>query len=108
MGSVAPEFVTRIELATWHRYRLAAEKTQSIVLLLTQYPCAKSSSELQLRFSAATEVCDEPTILAGIQPHVEVTRRRFIQAESNVFPLRKPVQNERVTCWQYRTTWAVL
>src|SRR5206468_108282 len=46
MGSVAPEFVTRIELATWHRYRLAAEKTQSVVLLLTQYPCAKSSSEL--------------------------------------------------------------
>jgi len=107
MGSVAPEFVTRIELATWHRYRLAAEKTQSIVLLLTQYPCAKSSSELQLRFLAASEAGDEATVFAGIEPHVELVRHRFTQPESNVIPLRKPAQSERMASWQNRTTWAV-
>lgn len=34
MGSLAPEYVARIELSTWHRYRLAAERTQSSILLL--------------------------------------------------------------------------
>ena len=37
MGSLAPEHVTRIPLATWFRYRAAAERTQASVLLLTQY-----------------------------------------------------------------------
>ena len=41
MGSVAPEFASRVPLATWFRYRAAAERTQSSILLLTQYACAK-------------------------------------------------------------------
>ena len=47
------------------------------------------------------------TVLSGIPPHVEIARRRFIQAECNVIPLRKSPQNERCACWQNRTTWAV-
>ena len=65
LGSVAREFVARVELSTWHRFRLAAEKTQAIVVLLTQHSCTKSSSELQLCFSSATEDGDELTVFSG-------------------------------------------
>jgi recombination protein RecA len=49
MGSLAPEAVSRVPLATWFRYRAAAERTQSSIVLLTQHSCAKSSAELLLR-----------------------------------------------------------
>ncbi|HWH58006.1 MAG TPA: hypothetical protein VN682_10265 [Terriglobales bacterium] len=107
MGSVAPEYVARIELSTWHRYRLAAERMQSSILLLSQYPCAKSSSELQLRLASAEESGGDSTVFMGMQPRVEVARQRFTQAETNVVPLRKPPQSERTACWENRTTWAV-
>ena len=49
MGSIAPEYASRVPLATWFRYRAAAEKTQASILLLTQHACAKSSAGLVLR-----------------------------------------------------------
>jgi recombination protein RecA len=107
MGSVAPEYVARIELSTWHRYRLAAERTQSSILLLSQYPCSKSSSELQLRMSSAEEIGEESTVFTGMRPRVEVMRQRFTQAETNVVPLRKPPQNTPSAYWRNYTTWAV-
>ncbi len=107
MGSVAPEYVARIELSTWHRYRLATERTQSSILLLSQCPCAKSSAELQLRLSPAEEIKDETTVFTGMRPRVEVLRQRFIQTETNVIPLRKPPQSTHAACWHNRTTWAV-
>jgi recombination protein RecA len=50
-GEIASEVVSRIDLSTWYRYRVAAEQTQASIVLLSQYACAKSSSELQLRLS---------------------------------------------------------
>jgi recombination protein RecA len=58
MASLAPEFVSRVPLATWHRYRLAAERIQSSILLLTQHSCAKSSAELLLRLQPSAALCD--------------------------------------------------
>jgi hypothetical protein len=107
MASIVPEYVARIELSTWHRYRIAAERTQSSILLLTQYPCAKSSSELQLRLFPAEEISKEATVFTGMQPRVEVMRQRFTQTENNVVPLRKPPQNTYTACWHNHTTWAV-
>ena len=106
MGSLAPEFVSRVPLATWFRYRAAAERTQSSILLLTQHACAKSSAELLLRFSRRMRLCDEATVFTGIEPHVEVARRRFTEAPTNVVPLRKPPQSANAASWQSRTTWA--
>ena len=48
-GGIAPEHAARVPLATWFRYRAAAERTQASILLLTQHPCAKSSAGLVLR-----------------------------------------------------------
>jgi RecA/RadA recombinase len=107
MGSIAPEYVARVELSTWHRYRLAAERSQSSILLLSQHPCAKSSSELQLRLSAPEELDEESTVFTGMQPRVEVVRQRFTQEESNVVALRNAPRNAHTACWENRTTWAV-
>jgi len=106
MGSLAPEFVSRVPLATWFRYRAAAERTQSSILLLTQHSSAKSSTELLLRLQPAEAICHEATVFTGIKPRVEVARRRFTQLETNVVPVRKPPQSIHAASWESRTTWA--
>lgn len=106
MAGLAPEFVSRIQLSTWFRYRAAAERTQSSVLLLTQHACAKSSAELLLHLQPAKAIGDEATVFTGLQTHVEVIRRRFARNASNVVPLRKPPQNVSGATWQCRTPWA--
>lgn len=108
MASIAPEHASRVPLATWFRYRAAAERTQASFLLLTQHPCATSSVELQLRFHTGKARSDEVTVFTGIEHRVEVARRRFAQpqVQTNVVPLRKPPQSVSTAQWQSRTTWA--
>lgn len=106
MGSLTPEYVSRIPLATWFRYRAAADRTQASILLLAQYACAKSSAELLLRLESADEIGNEATVFTGIRPQAEIVRRRFVQAESNVVPLRKPPQHANATRWESRTAWS--
>jgi recombination protein RecA len=108
MGSIAPEHSSRVPLATWFRYRPAAEHTQASIVLLTQYPCAKSSAELLLRLQPGNARCDEITVFTGIEHHLEVTRRHSSQPPTNVFPLRKPPQRATIANWQSQTTWAGL
>ena len=106
MGSLTPEAVARVPLATWYRYRAAAERTQSSILLLTQHACAKSSAELAIRLQSANVICDERTVFSGIEPRAEVARRRFTESPTNVIPLRKPPQSVHVATWQSPTVWA--
>jgi hypothetical protein len=106
MGGLAAEYVSRVPLATWFRYRAAAERTQSSILLLTQYSCAKSSAELLLRLQPGNPLLDEQTVFSGIEHRVEVARRRFTGAQENVVPLRKPPQSANDALWQSRTAWA--
>jgi len=106
LGSIAPEFALRVPAATWFRYRAAAERTQTSILLLTQHACAKSSAELVLRMPPGEPRVDERTVLTGINHQVEIVRERFVPMPMNVVPLRKPPQAERRARWQTRTTWA--
>jgi recombination protein RecA len=105
LGSFAPEFVSRIDLATWHRYRVAAERTQSSIVLLTQYVCAKSSAELSLRLHPAEILREEATVFSGTQPKAEVARQRFQERGSNVLPIRKPPQSANTAGWRNRAIW---
>ncbi len=41
LGNLPPEVASRVPLATWFRYRAAAESTQASLLLLAQYGSAK-------------------------------------------------------------------
>ncbi|MGB6933136.1 MAG: recombinase RecA [Acidobacteriaceae bacterium] len=106
MASLAPEFALRVPLATWFRYRAAAERSQTSLLLLTQRACAKSSAGLVLQMQAAHPLQKEATVFTGVQHGLEVTRERFQPASAKVVPLRKPPQRERAAYWQSETTWA--
>ena len=105
LGSVAPEHVSRIPLATWFRYRAAAERTQACVVLLTQYPCAKSSAELVLRMEKGVIRTQGGRVMTGFERRVEVVRRRF--EDTNVVQMKKPPQRAGVGVWESTPTWAV-
>jgi hypothetical protein len=106
MASIAPEHVSRVPLATWFRYRAAAERTQASFLLLTQHPCAKSSGELLLRFQRGEASRDESTVFTGIEHRLEIERRRFAQSPATVIPLCKPPRRADAAQWKSQATWA--
>jgi recombination protein RecA len=103
MGSVAPAFALRIPLATWFRYRAAAERTQASVLLLTQQACTKSSAGLVLTLAPSGILSEGSTVLTGAEHSVEIARERFAQ---NFAPMRKPPQSEHSVRWQSHAAWA--
>jgi hypothetical protein len=104
MGGIAPEHVSRIPLATWFRYRAAAERTQASVVLLTQHACSKSAAGLVLRLESGAEVSQGGTVLTGFERRVEVARQRF--AQEKVVTMRKPPQRAGVAVWRSGTAWA--
>lgn len=108
MGSLAPEQVSRIPLATWFRYAAAAERSRSSVVLLTQHTCSKSSAGLVLRMTA-DEAKGEGTVLGGLRCSVEVSRQRGLDVakrESKVVTMKKPSQRVNGVAWSSRTVWA--
>ena len=48
MCDVFPQHTRRITLATWYRYRLAAEQARTALIVLTQAPCTGSCAALSL------------------------------------------------------------
>lgn len=122
MGSIAPEFALRVPLATWFRYRAAAERTQASVILLTQQACAKSSAGLVLRLQPGEVIDEGATVLTGAEFSVETARERFAPVTEFT---RKPPQSDPMgrtgwtsrmgrtgrgsgpaVRWQSRTAWA--
>src|ERR1700730_4671950 len=106
MGSIAAEYASCVPLATWFRYRAAAEKSQASILLLTQHACAKSSAGLVLRLQPGNALQEEKTVFTGVEYCVEVARERFKPVSTNVISLRKPPQRATDASWQSRTPWA--
>lgn len=100
MGDIAAECVTRVPMSVWFRYRAAAERSQSCVLLLSQRPSMKSSAGLALQFEAGNVMEEGTTFFAGIERRITVERNRLIDR----LPGKKPVQSERNTSW--RSLWA--
>jgi hypothetical protein len=107
MGSVAPEFALRVPLATWFRYRAAAERTHASILLLTQHACTKSSAGLVLHCQSSQASSENTTVLTGAEHRIEIAHERFARfAKVADFPRRKPPQSDHSILWQSRTPWA--
>lgn len=130
LGSTPPEFAWRIPLATWFRFRAAAERARTVLLLLTQHPCARSSAELVLRLGP-TEAHAASTVLTAAGFGITIDRQRFethnlaptaAEEQSNTLHLvstRRPPQRDaglpnglarrsgaRATTWQRSAAWA--
>jgi hypothetical protein len=106
MGGIAPEHVSRIPLATWFRYRAAAERTQASVVLLTQHACSKSAAGLVVRLESGAAVSEGGTVLIGFERRLDVARQRFAQDAEKVMTMRKPPQRAGVAVWRSGTAWA--
>lgn len=107
MGSVAPEFASRVPMATWFRYRAAAERTHASVLLLTQHACTKSSACLVLHCQPSSVDPDATTVFTGAEHHVEIARERFAPSTKVVdFDRRKPPQSDHTILWTSCTPWS--
>ena len=106
MGSLKAEYALRVPLATWFRFRAAAERLQSNVLLLTQHACSRNSAGLVLRLEPGSVLAPDSTIFTGLEHRATLSRQRFPQSPGNVFPLRKQPQSVTTAQWQGRTLWA--
>src|SRR6202167_3504411 len=120
MGSLNAEYALRVPLATWFRFRAAAERLQSNVLLLTQHACSRNSAGLVLRLQPGSVLAPDSTIFTGLERRAELARQRFPQCPGNVFPMRstagptagrgkrdrKQPQSVQTTQWQGRAHWA--
>ena len=108
MGSIAPEFALRVPLATWFRYRSAAERTHASVLLLTQHACSKSSAGLVLHCQPGRIDPAVTTVFNGAEHRIEIARDRFSRPTNLVdFSSRKPPQCDHSILWSTRTPWSI-
>jgi recombination protein RecA len=104
MGSIAPEFALRVPLATWFRYRAAAERTHATILLLTQHACTKSSAGLVLHCQPSQVDPSSTTVFTGADHRIEIARERFAKV---VDFARKPPQSDHSILWKSSTPWSV-
>ncbi len=81
MGDIPPAQARRVPLATWFRFRLQAEKSRTLFLLLSRVPCANSCAAVSLHcrqgaieWQQATQ--HSPRLLTGFGYRVGVERNR--------------------------------
>jgi hypothetical protein len=81
MGDIDAEHARRVPLAMWYRFRLQAEKSQTLFLLLTRAPCAQSCAAVSLCCEGVKanwhQAADgSPALLAGLSYGVWIMRNR--------------------------------
>ena len=100
MGGVAPEHALRVPLASWFRFRQAAERTQSTFLLLSQISCAKSCSAVQLQLARVKTRHENRQVLSGLQFQAELVRDRNVSFTAG----KKPASS--TAAWEQAAAWA--
>jgi recombination protein RecA len=77
LGSTAPEHGYRIPLASWFRFRQAADRTRCSLLVLAQQPLAQSSAAVVLECAPLYTPQAGQTVLTGCKYEVRSGRQRF-------------------------------
>ncbi len=98
LGDTAPEQATRIPLATWFRYRQAAERTQCSLVVVGTHGYAKSAAAVMLECSARNAEQRGGTVLRGFE--FEVRRERERQAPIEITTRKPPA-----AAWQANAAW---
>jgi hypothetical protein len=103
MSDLLPQHAMRIPLATWYRFRLAAEHARTALVFLTQSPCASSCATLALHCDIAQT---KPFSERGETPLFERQEYQLLRErnrnEGSPFLRKKPTG--RVT-WAAETQW---
>jgi hypothetical protein len=91
LADIAPEHANRIPLATWFRYRQAADRTRCSVVVLGKAAYAQSSSALAIECSPKASEVDHSTVLRGFTYEIQRGRQRFAPGSSAIAKgMRKP------------------
>ena len=103
MGDLLPQQTMRIPLASWYRFRLAAEQARTALILLTQSPCASSCSALVLRcepaHSEAWSASGKTSLFEG--QHYTLIRERNRNEASACVRKKPPARAD----WHAQTEW---
>ena len=103
MSDVLPQHTMRIPLATWYRFRLAAEQARTALIFLSQSPCASSCAALSLRSEAANvrpfSTSGETALFEGQQYTLVRERNRN---EGSPFLSKKPPARAE---WRAESLW---
>ena len=97
MGDTAGEHGRRIPLATWYRFRQAAEQARCCLVVLGSVAYAQSSAEVVLE--CAPREASGKTVLHGYAFDVQLKRQRSASAMA---ALRKPP----ASTWTASNAWA--
>ena len=77
LGDIAPEHATRIPLATWFRFRQAADRTRCSLIVIGQDAYAQSSAAVVLQCEPLEPEAAGSTVLRGFTYRLERGRQRF-------------------------------
>jgi hypothetical protein len=99
-------------LASWYRYRLQAENSQALFLLVSRTPCAKSCTSVVLHCSEANEHWEYANenengvpLLSELEYHVSADRKRA-SARELPYSLGKKRVTGIAAHWKRKTLWA--
>jgi hypothetical protein len=98
LGDTAPEHGNRIPLATWFRFRQAADRTRCSLVVLGQAPYAQSSAAVALECSPFEAETVGGTLLRGFTFRLQRGRQRFTAISAGA---RKPP----ASTWSAHSPW---
>jgi hypothetical protein len=98
LGDTAPEQASRIPLATWFRYRQAAERTQCSLVVVGARGYAQSAAAVVLECSARRAEPADGKVLRGFE--FAVRRERERQAPIEITTRKPPAAT-----WQAHAVW---
>ena len=102
LADIAPEHANRIPLATWFRYRQAADRSRCSLLVLGRAAYAQSSAAIAIECTPSAAEAAGGTVLRGFTYEVRRGRQRFTpRREAIMAGMRKPP----VSTWSTGTAW---
>ncbi|QNI33223.1 hypothetical protein H7849_04445 [Alloacidobacterium dinghuense] len=103
MSDLTSWHLMRIPLATWYRFRLAAEQARTALILLTPSPCASSCAALVLiSESAGNQAWSNGETPLFQNQQYTLIRERNRNESSAIIQKKPPARAE----WQTQTEWA--
>ena len=90
LSSTAHQDASRIPLASWFRFRQAADRTRCSLVVLAQQPLAQSSSAVVLECSPLSAQSGNQTVLSGYQYQLQTGRLASHPSSLSLAGRRKP------------------
>jgi recombination protein RecA len=101
LGSAAPEHAAKVPLATWFRFRQAADRTRCSLLVLAQEPLTQSSAAVVLECAPLATQSANQTILSGCSYQVRTGRQASSTKTLSIAGQRKPP----AVAWSATAAW---